>query len=96
MITSDKILNAFKDWKVYKYIPREGIMTCPHCRNVVKSANGGLLPPFYCGKDKVFFDPDLRGQTSLNQHVLIAGEFFRGDLRELVTKYITILQLLKI
>jgi hypothetical protein len=87
--------NKYKSWRVLKFAPREGTILCPFCFGMVKSINCGLLPPYICQKDKVFFDHDLRGSEYVNKHVLIHGLYYASDLKSLFAKYTAILQMIQ-
>jgi hypothetical protein len=83
--------NKYKGWRVLKFAPREGSILCPFCFGIVS----GMLPPYICQKDKVFFDHDIGGSESVNKHVLIHGMYYAGDLKSLFTKYTAISQMIQ-
>ncbi len=93
-MSEEEFLDKFKGWKVYNYFPEDhnGALFCPKCREIVKSASGGLLPPWVCNKDKTFFDPAL-SYSFIENKVQLHGGFYSGNLQHLFRKYATIIKL---
>jgi hypothetical protein len=78
--------SEYKDWKVYLYEPGGGTAFCPHCKDPVRRGPRGLLPPFVCERDKIFFDACLDPAEWKSKASLFGG-YRAGDPASFFMKY---------
>jgi hypothetical protein len=79
----------FFDWAVLLYEAKPGVIFCPVCNKICKSVIGGVLPPYWCESDKIFFDACL-DTGLLEKRKVFAGRFHCGDLDEFFMRHLMV------